>query len=262
MTRSFCLFLVFTLGVLSPTELLAQLGGTIAPGNGNQAPQAHAYPDTYPGSIYTLNDPNAGGSASIDRSDRDAFPLIVYTNLSDFLFSIDSESTSFATYFPLGVEVACYDEEIGEWHRYSAIPSIGDFVFPTAYLMNTFALANPNAAFMFRVYPYDFIGPIQPGDTYEPPTTLTQIGIRDRIMLAGHTPAEEGEFFGWGGGVPTRDPDDFTREELEDRGWTESYLNWLAQGYEEVSVLTPSNPSAGPRAHQIREIVRLHFSEN
>jgi hypothetical protein len=52
------------------------------------------------------------------------------------------------------------------------------------------------------------------------------------------------------------------REELEDRGWTESYLNWLAQGYEEVSVLTPSNPSAGPRAHQIREIVRLHFSEN
>lgn len=65
---------------------------------------------------------------------------------------------------------------------------------------------------------------------------------------------ETGEFFGWEPGHVTKTPTDFTKDELLARGWTKERLLDVADAYEQIARLSPSNPSAAGRAAQLREI--------
>jgi hypothetical protein len=50
---------------------------------------------------------------------------------------------------------------------------------------------------------------------------------------------------------------DFTKDELLVKGWTRDRLLDVADGYDHIARITPNNPSAAPRAAQLREIAKL-----
>jgi hypothetical protein len=72
---------------------------------------------------------------------------------------------------------------------------------------------------------------------------------------------EAGEFFGWKPSHVTKGPADFTKESLLAKGWTRERLLDVAEGYEHIARITPSNPSAAGRAAQLREIIAELFGE-
>jgi hypothetical protein len=90
--------------------------------------------------------------------------------------------------------------------------------------------------------------------------TLKEIGLKERIARAnGATPADAGKFFGWEPTRITKDPADFTQQELLERGWTKNVLDDVAEGYELITAITPTNPSAAGRAKQLRDIAQQCF---
>ena len=90
------------------------------------------------------------------------------------------------------------------------------------------------------------------------PQTLQEVDLPDRIRAAGGTTLREaGEFFGWKARTVTRSAADFTKAELQARGWTKERLLHVAEGYEHIARIKPSNPSAAGRAAQLREIAKL-----
>ena len=90
------------------------------------------------------------------------------------------------------------------------------------------------------------------------PKTLKEVDLRGRIRAAGGVSlTEAGEFFGWEPGRVTKSVADFTKGELLAKGWTKDKLLDVAEGYEHIARITPSNPSAGIRARQLRDIAVL-----
>jgi hypothetical protein len=68
---------------------------------------------------------------------------------------------------------------------------------------------------------------------------------------------EAGEFFGWEPTKITKTTADFTKDQLLTHGWTKERLVDVAEGYEHIVRITPSNPSAAGRASQLRELAKL-----
>jgi hypothetical protein len=79
-----------------------------------------------------------------------------------------------------------------------------------------------------------------------------------RIRAAGGANLKEaGDFFGWEPAQTTKSAADFTKDQLLAKGWTKDRLLDVAEGYEHIARITPSNPSARGRARQLREIAKL-----
>jgi hypothetical protein len=90
------------------------------------------------------------------------------------------------------------------------------------------------------------------------PQTRREVDLRGRIRRAvGVSLKEAGRFFGWAPAKTTKSSADFTRDELIARGWTKKKLLDVADAYDHVARITPSNPSAAGRASQLREIAKL-----
>jgi hypothetical protein len=90
------------------------------------------------------------------------------------------------------------------------------------------------------------------------PQTLKEVDLPGRIRAAGGASLKEaGEFFGWAPGRVTKTAADFTKEALLAKGWTKERLLDVAAGYDHIARITPNNPSAAPRARQLREIAKL-----
>jgi len=91
------------------------------------------------------------------------------------------------------------------------------------------------------------------------PQTLSQVKLRERIRAAGGVNlAKAGEYFGWEPGIVTKSVSDFTAEDLAFKGWTRERLLDVADAYEQIARITPSNPSAAGRAAQLRALAELH----
>mgnify|MGYP000597034603 CR=1 FL=1 len=97
---------------------------------------------------------------------------------------------------------------------------------------------------------------------YHPnPRTITEVELPRRLTAAGAQDHRQvSKFFGWNIQQAVRDPAEFSLEMLSVEGWTQSRLLELAEGYEHVSRITPENPSAWPRAVQLRQIAGLYES--
>ena len=92
----------------------------------------------------------------------------------------------------------------------------------------------------------------------KPPRTLKEVDLPERIRAAGGMNLKEaGELFGWEPKRITKKAADFSKAELFARGWTKERLLAVAEGYEHVARITPSNPSAPLRARQMREFAEL-----
>jgi hypothetical protein len=90
------------------------------------------------------------------------------------------------------------------------------------------------------------------------PQTLKAVDLPRRIRAAGVASLKEaGEFFGWEPTKVTKSAADFSRDVLLARGWTKERLLDVAEGYEHIARITPSNASAAGRAAQLREIAKL-----
>lgn len=90
------------------------------------------------------------------------------------------------------------------------------------------------------------------------PRTLQDVNLKGRILAAtGAVPKDVADFFGWKPSYVTKSASDFDKMELLAKGWTKDRLLDVAQAYEEITRLTPSNPSALGRAQQLRAIARL-----
>ncbi len=90
------------------------------------------------------------------------------------------------------------------------------------------------------------------------PQTLKAVDLPGRIRAAGGASLKEaGEFFGWEPARVTKTAADFTKDQLLSRGWTRQGLLDVAEGYEHIARITPTNPSAAGRAAQLREIAKL-----
>jgi hypothetical protein len=90
------------------------------------------------------------------------------------------------------------------------------------------------------------------------PQTLKEVDLPRRIRAAGGANLKEaGEFFGWEPAMVTKAAAEFTRHELLAKGWTKTRLLDVAEGYEYIARITPTNPSAVGRANQLREIAEL-----
>ena len=101
--------------------------------------------------------------------------------------------------------------------------------------------------------------PSSSGAPQKVPQTLQDVDLPRRIRAAGGTNLREaGTFFGWEPGRVTKTAADFTKDELLAKGWTKERLLDVAEGYEHIARITPSNPSAAGRAAQLREIAKLH----
>jgi hypothetical protein len=90
------------------------------------------------------------------------------------------------------------------------------------------------------------------------PQTLQEVDLRGRIKDGtGKSPAQAGEFFGWEPTYVTKSAADFTKDELLSQGWTKDKLLDLAEAYQHIARITPTNPSAAGRARQLREIAKI-----
>lgn len=90
------------------------------------------------------------------------------------------------------------------------------------------------------------------------PSSLRDVNLPARIRAAGGASlSEAGEFSGWEPGFVSQYASDFTKDELLARGWTRERLLDVADAYEQIARITPSNPSATVRAEQLREIAEL-----
>ena len=90
------------------------------------------------------------------------------------------------------------------------------------------------------------------------PQTLQEVDLPGRIRAAGGTSLKEvGDFFGWEPGKVTKSTADFTKDQLLAKGWTKQRLLDVAQAYDDIARITPSNPSAAGRAAQLRELAKL-----
>jgi hypothetical protein len=90
------------------------------------------------------------------------------------------------------------------------------------------------------------------------PRTLKEVDLPGRIRSAGGANLKEaGEFFGWDPASVTKHASDFTKQELIARGWTKKRLLDVAEGYEHIARITPTNPSAAGRAQQLCELADL-----
>lgn len=88
--------------------------------------------------------------------------------------------------------------------------------------------------------------------------TLKDVDLPGRIRKAGGASLKEaGEFFGWRPRSVTKTAADFTKQQLLAKGWTKDRLHDVAEGYEQIARITPSNPSAAGRAAQLRDIAKL-----
>lgn len=64
--------------------------------------------------------------------------------------------------------------------------------------------------------------------------------------------AQAGQFSGWGPyGQIEKLPSAYSKDSLEAAGWTREHIANVAQGYRDISKITPGNPSAVPRAEQL-----------
>lgn len=91
------------------------------------------------------------------------------------------------------------------------------------------------------------------------PQTIAEVRLPQRIRAAGGANLKEtGEYFGWEAGRVTKDVGDFTKDDLLVRGWTKERLLDVADAYEQIARITPSNPSAAGRAAQLRALAKLH----
>lgn len=89
-------------------------------------------------------------------------------------------------------------------------------------------------------------------------TPITEININDRIKKAGFKDNQDAKiFFGWGPKMNTKQASDFTREMLEERGLTKEMIESIADGYEQITKVTPKNPSAPIRSEQLNDIAKL-----
>jgi hypothetical protein len=96
------------------------------------------------------------------------------------------------------------------------------------------------------------------GNPQRIPRTLKEVDLPGRIRAVGGASLKEaGEFFGWEPARVTKTAADFTKDQLHARGWTKQRLLHVAEGYEHIARITPSNPSAVGRAAQLREISKL-----
>jgi hypothetical protein len=97
------------------------------------------------------------------------------------------------------------------------------------------------------------------GPAFRPhPLTLREVDLGTRVRAAGGANLREaGEFFGWKPSRVMKGIGDFTREQLVAKGWTKDRLLDVAEAYEQISRITPDNPSAAGRAAQLREIAGL-----
>ena len=66
-----------------------------------------------------------------------------------------------------------------------------------------------------------------------------------------------GTLFGWETGRNTKTAADFKPHQLLARGWTKDLLLEVADAYDQIAIITPSNRSAKPRADQLREIAKV-----
>ncbi|HET6883976.1 MAG TPA: hypothetical protein VFI31_27735 [Pirellulales bacterium] len=90
------------------------------------------------------------------------------------------------------------------------------------------------------------------------PQTIREVNLPGRIRAAaGASLKEAGELFGWDPAKVTKTVAEFTKDELLARGWTKERLLSVAEGYEHISRITPSNRSAPGRAVQLRELAKL-----
>ena len=88
--------------------------------------------------------------------------------------------------------------------------------------------------------------------------TLKDVDLPGRIRKAGGANLKEaGEFFGWKARSLTKAATDFTKDQLLAKGWTKERLLEVAEGYELIARISPSNPSAVGRAAQLREIAKV-----
>jgi hypothetical protein len=119
---------------------------------------------------------------------------------------------------------------------------------------NTLPVAKRNTA---RGHSEVFV-PNPSGAPRQVPQTLKDVDLPGRIRAAGGASLKEaGEFFGWEPARVTKTAADFTKDQLLAKGWTKERLVDVAEGYEHISRITPSNPSAAGRAKQLREIAIL-----
>ena len=93
------------------------------------------------------------------------------------------------------------------------------------------------------------------------PTTISEVNLKGLIQGFEKSLADEGKFFGWGGGKITKAITDFTKDGLLKSGWTKERLQQVAQAYEHIARITPANPSAAGRAAQLRELLAKFFSD-
>jgi hypothetical protein len=90
------------------------------------------------------------------------------------------------------------------------------------------------------------------------PQTLKEVDLAGRIRAAGGSSLKAARlFFGWRPRKVIKTTADFTKEELVQNGWTKERLLDVADGYEQIARITPHNPSALPRARQLRELAKL-----
>jgi hypothetical protein len=86
---------------------------------------------------------------------------------------------------------------------------------------------------------------------------IKEINLIDRIKQSGMSSKQAGEFFGWGKGNPAKSVMNFTKEILEQNGWTKEIIKNVAEGYKKIGLLDPVNPSALPRARQLESLIKL-----
>lgn len=91
------------------------------------------------------------------------------------------------------------------------------------------------------------------------PRTIGEVNLKGLIQGFGKSLADEGKFFGWGPSKITKSISDFTKDGLLKAGWTKERLSQVAEAYEHITRITPSNPSAAGRAAQLRELIEKLF---
>ena len=99
-----------------------------------------------------------------------------------------------------------------------------------------------------------------PGASDDPgiPQTIKEVDLPGRIRAADGTNLKDAsELFGWEPVRISKDATEFDKDERLSRGWIWGRLLRVAEGYEHIARITPSNPSAAGRAAQLRDLAEV-----
>ena len=178
------------------------------------------------------------------------------------VLALNGKETYLSSITPRAGPETVYNFEVANQHVYY-VSQNGLLVHNAGYLLTGAVKQSDNFVATAAKSKYAYTpGAVKSAKRIAPkvPATLKEVGLPARIKAAGgRSLKEEGTFFGWKPRHVTRQASDFTKDELIQRGFTREVLESVAEGYEHIARITPSNPSAAGRAAQLREILETLF---